>query len=171
MRIEPEIIRELRQRDKLKNQQEKQLEQQHKINEEAMQQDPKAIQKTHSFFDTEELYRNIVEISPDGIVTLNLKGIIMSCNQASADLLRWKPEELIGKHFSSLGVFEPKDLPKYIKLFTDILRGHVSNLYEIKFKRKDGTILVAEVRVSLIKKNGKTIGLQSISRDGDRSEC
>ena len=68
-------------------------------------------------------YREIVELSPDGIITVNLKGTITSCNQAFTYLAGFSKEEIVGKHFTKLPTLRAKDIPKYVKLFASMLTG------------------------------------------------
>lgn len=113
-----------------------------------------------------DLYKNIVELSPDSIVTLDLKGFITSCNSAGLKMMKFSDkEEVIGKHFSQLNVFPAGKLPKYLHLFSKIIKNEVIELSEIEFLRKDGTKIIGEVRVGVLRENGKISGIQAIMRD------
>jgi PAS domain S-box-containing protein len=113
----------------------------------------------------EELYRSVVELSPDSIITVDMKGVLTSCNNAATSMLGYSEDEMIGKHFSKIGVVQARDLPKFLKLFISVLKGKVTKSLELTFNCKDGTLLLAEVHVSLLKEGGRVIGLQAISRD------
>ena len=112
----------------------------------------------------EELYRNMVELAPDGIVTTDTKGVITSCNTAMARMLGYSRDELVGKHFARLGALRLEDVPKYLKLFKDILGGKANESIEVTLHRKDRTLIYADVRVSLLKMGSKTV-LQASMRD------
>ncbi len=111
------------------------------------------------------LYRSLFELSPDGIITTDLKGMITSVNQAFLNLTGFSKEELVGKHFRHLGTMRVQDLPKYVKLFTDILRGKIAGTFESQYLHKDGEVGWSEVRLGLIKDAGKMVGMQAIVRD------
>ncbi|MGD8546320.1 MAG: PAS domain S-box protein, partial [Candidatus Bathyarchaeota archaeon] len=113
----------------------------------------------------ETLYKNVVELSPESILTVDTRGVITSCNTSATKLLGHAKDELVGKHFSKLGVIRVKDLPKYLKLFSEVLRGKITKPIELTFYRKDGRPILCEVRVGLLKENGKIIGIQTVSRD------
>jgi PAS domain S-box-containing protein len=115
--------------------------------------------------ESEEMYRSIVELAPDSIVTVNLKGVVTSCNSATTRISGFSKDEIVGKHISKLGFLRPKDIPKYLEIFSSILRGKVPEPFEIAWQSKDGTPHLAEVLVSLIKRKGKTIGIQAMVRD------
>ncbi|UCC33730.1 MAG: PAS domain S-box protein, partial [Candidatus Bathyarchaeota archaeon] len=113
----------------------------------------------------EELYKNIVELSPESIITINKKGMITSCNVTATKMLGYSKEEMIGKHFSKIGVIRARDLPSFLKLFLSVLREEVNEPLELTFQTKTGTTLRAEVRVGLLRENGKVVGIQAISQD------
>ena len=90
---------------------------------------------------SEERYRSLIELAPEGIMTLNLKGEVTSINTAYARLTGYSENEIVGQHFTKLGTaMSLKDMPKYIKMFTSMLRGKAPPLVEFDFKRKDGTL-------------------------------
>ncbi|MGD8506607.1 MAG: PAS domain S-box protein, partial [Candidatus Bathyarchaeota archaeon] len=113
----------------------------------------------------EQLYRHVVELSPESILTVDTRGVITSCNTAATKMLGFSKDEMVGKHFSKIGVLRVKDLPKYMKLFSSVLNGKVTKPLELTFSRKDGTPFLAEVRVGLLKRGNKAIGLQAVSTD------
>ena len=112
----------------------------------------------------ESLYRDMVELSVDCIITVDKKGIIKSCNSAVTEILGYTREELIGKHFTKLGIIRIKDAPRYLKLFKDILSGKTGEPIEIILQRKDKKLIYADVRVNLLKIGSKTV-VQSNLRD------
>ena len=48
--------------------------------------------------ESEEKWRSLVELAPDGIVTMNMKGVITSINSAFTRLTGYSSEEVVGKH-------------------------------------------------------------------------
>ena len=80
---------------------------------------------------SEELYKNLIELAPDSIVTMDLKGYITSCNSAAKRILGYSKDDLVGKHFSKIGILHVKDIPKYLKVFVSILRGKGTDVYEL----------------------------------------
>jgi len=125
---------------------------------------PGSKQTEEQTAELEELHRNMVELAPDGIVTTNAKGVITSCNTAMTRMLGYSRDELVGKHFARLGVLRLEDVPKYLKLFKNILGGKASESIEVTLHRKDRTLIYADVRVSLFKMGSKTV-LQASMRD------
>ncbi len=119
----------------------------------------------HYEMKSDELYRNLVEMASDAIVIIDLKGVIISCNTAALRMIGHSEEEYVGKRFSELGAFRKQDIPKFLKIFANIIRGKASPPIEFIFHRKDGATGWAEGRASLLKKNRKIVGVQVIIRD------
>jgi len=115
--------------------------------------------------ESEERYRSLVELAPDSIMTFDLKGVITSCNTASARLSGYSKDELVGKHFSKAGVLRARDIPKYLKMLLFTLRGKVPKPFEAIYQHKNGTSRLGEVRLSLTREKGKIAGIQAIMRD------
>lgn len=115
--------------------------------------------------ESEERYRTIFELSPDSIVTVDTQGVITSCNATATKMLGYSKDEIIGKHFSKIGVLGTEDLPYYTELFNSLLMGEVQKPAELTFYRRDGTPILCDVRLSLLKEGSKTVGIQAISRN------
>jgi PAS domain S-box-containing protein len=114
---------------------------------------------------SEEKYRNIVELSPDGIITTTMNGKITSVNQAFAELTGYTKEEIIGKHFTKLGTLKAGDIPTYLRFFGSLLIGKMPEKIEFTYIRKDQTHRIAEAHIRIMKENDKKIGIQAILRD------
>jgi PAS domain S-box-containing protein len=114
---------------------------------------------------SEENYRNIVELAPDGIITVNTKGIITSCNPAFIELTGYSVEEIKDKHFTKLPTMRKRDIAKYLTLYGSLLRGKKQRTFQFEWIHKDGTIRIAEARASLLKQDNKVVGMQAILRD------
>jgi PAS domain S-box-containing protein len=123
------------------------------------------INEEEQLIDSEERYQNLVELAPDSIVTLDLKGYITSCNSSSSRIFRYSKDDLKGKHFSKIGIFKANNIPKYLKIFTSILQGKGTGLYELTIYDKDGAQHSVETHIDLIKQNNKISGIIAITRD------
>jgi PAS domain S-box-containing protein len=115
--------------------------------------------------ESEEKYRTIVELAPDGIITLDLKGVITSCNTAFFRMAGYAKDEIMGKHFTRLPTVRAKDLPAFIKIFSSLLRGKVPPPLQALWTHEDGSTRLGEVHVGLMKERGTIIGFQAVTRD------
>ncbi|MFQ5909525.1 MAG: PAS domain S-box protein [Thermoplasmata archaeon] len=120
---------------------------------------------------SEERYRSTIEAAPDGIVTLNLKGIVTSCNRGFAEMSGFSREEIIGRHFTKLPTLRKRDAPRHLKIFASMLRGKSPKPLEVVWIDKEGNKRFAEISLGVMRKGGKISGFQAIARDlTDRSE-
>ena len=116
-------------------------------------------------YETQRKYRDIFELAPDGIATIDLKGYITSVNTAFLTLTGFKKEEIVGIHMSKMPTLRKRDIPLYLAKFAMIISGTVPQPLHFKWKHKDGTEKTGEVRIGLLKENGKISGIQIIARD------
>jgi PAS domain S-box-containing protein len=97
--------------------------------------------------ESQELYRLLVETSPDGIGILGLDGTIIFANQQLADLFGMKnPFDCIGTNFLSL--IAPEEHPRITDLVEEAMPDRVS-LDEYWMVRKDRSRFYGEARSSL----------------------
>jgi PAS domain S-box-containing protein len=115
--------------------------------------------------ESEEKYRNLFDLSPVGITVLDMKGMIVSCNEAVYQKSGYSKEDYIGKHFSKIASIRLQDIPKFIKIFTSLVRGKVPEPLEVVYHRKDGTKGWTEVRIALLASNGKKTGAMVLQTD------
>lgn len=114
---------------------------------------------------SEQKYRNLIQMAPDSIITLNERGMITSCNDAIVKLSGFEKKELIGEQFSKLAVFSLKDIPRFTKLFARIWNSNRTRNIEFGFIHKDGTQKWASANTTLIPTYGKDAEVQVILRD------
>jgi PAS domain S-box-containing protein len=106
----------------------------------------------------------IVESSEDIIVSKTLDGIITSWNKGAEHALRYKPEEVIGKHVSIL--IPPEQAEDTERILGSIHRGERVEHYRSKRRRKDGGIIDVSITVSPIHdEEGEIIGASKVGRD------
>jgi diguanylate cyclase (GGDEF)-like protein/PAS domain S-box-containing protein len=119
---------------------------------------------------SEEKYERLFELSPIGITTLDMKGVITACNPAVAKEGGYSADELVGKHFSKIAPIRARDLPKYVKMFASIIRGKIPEPFEMPYQRKDGTTGWSEVYISLLQADDRKLGVQVLQRDTTRQK-
>ena len=114
---------------------------------------------------SEEKFRNLVELSPDAVLMLNMKGVVTSCNTFMTKGTGYSKEEIVGKHLTELEFLPSAHVPKYLKILDAASRGEAVKPFEVQWRHKDGTPFLAEVRLGFIKEGGKNIGVQVVARD------
>ena len=114
---------------------------------------------------SEEDNRRLIDSAPDAITTADLRGYITSVNQRVIDSTGLSREELIGKHVGELGFILPEYRGMLRNLVGSVVRGKVPGPFKVRIRRGDGSETLGEVSLNLIKKDGKTVGVQTITRD------
>ncbi|MDQ1251769.1 MAG: hypothetical protein QG646_880 [Euryarchaeota archaeon] len=113
--------------------------------------------------ESEEKYRNIVETANEGILIVDDKATITYANKKLTDLLGYTLEESIGR---SIWDFLDEEARAIVRLNLEKRWQGISESFELKLKRKDGSSLLAFVNAkSLFDKGGKLIGVMSMLTD------
>ena len=113
---------------------------------------------------SEEKYRAIVELSPEGIVTMSLAGYIRTVNKSFVNFTGYQVEDFEGKHFLKIPTLIGQDLATYKRVFSNIVKGKVDGIFEFKWKDKQEKIHSGEAHVAIIK-TGKEKFILGIIRD------
>lgn len=112
--------------------------------------------------ETSRLLASIVENSSDAIISTDLKGNVLSWNQAAEEIYGYKNDEMIGKPISRL--YAPSANGK--SLIERVKDGELIKNFETKRKHANGSIIDVSLSISPLKDNDKKIyGLSIIARD------
>ena len=107
---------------------------------------------------SEEKYKKIFDLSPEGIALMDKKGRLLDGNERLYDWAGYKPEEVIGKNLIEMPFFTEESRAKIIKNFSERIKGKEIPSYEIDFISKNGEKRFARIIGSAIRdKNGKII--------------
>ena len=112
---------------------------------------------------SEEKFRGLAERNSDMIFMTDTRGFITYLSPASERIFGYKPEEMVGKNFTSFLV--KSEIPKATKRFTEKLQGKKLDVLHLEAKKKNGSRVFIELSSSLIIQNGKTVGTQGIIKD------
>jgi len=98
---------------------------------------------------SEERYRTMIKASPDGIFITDLNGVITEVSEMGVTLYNAdNQDQLVGKHFSFL--IPPDDKGKLDEIFEGTMMDGISQNIEVRFLRKDGSLLITETSVTLL---------------------
>jgi len=114
--------------------------------------------------ESEERYRNLVELTTDIIYIFDKEGNQVFMNDAGYRILETTPEEAIGK--SWLKWIHPDDRERTGEKFMEMIERSIDGLYENRLVSKSGRItnVLHNVRV-LRNEKGEIVGTQGIARD------
>jgi len=114
----------------------------------------------------DELERNLVQASMDGIIVNDMMGNVLIFNHGAAKILGYAPEEVIGK--VKVYKFYPGKTAHEIKKLTyDPAHGGVGILenYETQAIHKDGSLVPIWLSARLLHEDGREIGIVGYFRD------
>jgi PAS domain S-box-containing protein len=108
--------------------------------------------------ESEEKYRVLFEASPMGIGTSDLEGNILDCNQSMQKIMGFTLEELKSIDMDSIYV-NPDERKPLLKALQET--GRVRD-WEVRLKRKDGTIYYALLYTDLLELRGHKVLLTTL---------
>ncbi|TET28691.1 PAS domain S-box protein, partial [Candidatus Aerophobetes bacterium] len=121
-------------------------------------------QKVAELKESEEKYRSLFETANDAIFMVNLQGYISFANPKFFEVMGYSPQELEKLHFTHL--VHPDDVSLVMNRFKRRLAGEeVETNYQFRALTKDKRVVYVDGNFSLVKKEGKVIGIQAIARD------
>jgi PAS domain S-box-containing protein len=122
------------------------------------------VSATYDQADDRRFYQALFDQTNDAVFIIALNGKYLSVNHKAAEMLGYTVGELV--KLSMPQVVAPDEQQDSQKILRDLIAGQTVPPYERTFYRKDGTKLLVEVNVDLVRDNdGKPIYLQSIVRD------
>ena len=114
---------------------------------------------------SEQKYKNLFELAPYAIATVDKKGVVTSCNTAVLSSTGYSKDEIVGKHFFKLQFLRVSDIPMYMKIFNSLLKGNVPKPFEVNYRTKDGASRWVQVHVGLLEVDGSKEGAQVAFED------
>jgi PAS domain S-box-containing protein len=113
----------------------------------------------------EKRYKNLFENSPNAVLLINFRGIVIDANSTTKRLFGYEKEEFLGKPINNLTDIFPQEVKHFFKL---IFRASFSKDFpkpiEFQVKTKNGNIIWVILQASLIKQNTETL-IQFIFQD------
>jgi PAS domain S-box-containing protein len=100
---------------------------------------------------SQELQRTL-DASLDMIATIGTDGVFTSMSQASRTILRYEPEELVGRSF--IGLVYPDDRELGAKAITAVVDGASTKRFENRCSRRDGSIAWIEWNTRYLSEEG-----------------
>jgi len=120
-------------------------------------------QMEESVRESEAKFRDIFESANDCLVYLDRLGRILDVNEKGVQVFGGSKDELMGKHFSRVGVISPKGIPSLLRAFADGLADRHTTL-NLDIRNKKGERISLECSGSLLKK-ADNLALLVVARD------
>jgi two-component system sporulation sensor kinase A len=104
----------------------------------------------------EDRFLSLVEVIPDGIMTLNLKGYVTYVNPAFCSITGFSEEEILGSHAFSIKTMANRDVRPYWNVLKNLILGKkVKESFEFPYTNKDGSSGIGEAFITFVKFKGK----------------
>ena len=106
----------------------------------------------------------IIDLTTDAVITIDLKGNIISCNKGAEMMYGYTAKEMIGNPIAIL--YPKQELLELEKIVGDLLKGKKISNIEITVKHKNKKLLPIIISLAPIKdEKGKVIELVGIAQD------
>ena len=116
--------------------------------------------------ESEEKYKQIFDNVNAVIVRIDKYGKVTEINSRAEEFFGFKPEDVLGKPFTEIGIISVEDMPKMVKMFGDIFSGTQLTYHgELETKDKDGNNKYIDVNSTIVKKDGQLDSTISIVYD------
>ena len=115
--------------------------------------------------ESEEKYRSLIEMAPDGIIVLDPNRVVTEVNDALLRITGYSREEYVGLYYTDTQGIPVEDLSHWEEIYDRTVYGEKIPAQEVKYFRKDGSIAWIEVHFNQITSGDKLIGYQAIVRD------
>ncbi|MBD3172309.1 PAS domain S-box protein [Candidatus Bathyarchaeota archaeon] len=109
--------------------------------------------------------RSLLELAPDGIITIDIGGNVTWVNPAYSEITGFSEEEIVGKKAWSIGAVRSPDIGMFFRSFIALLRGKDVSPLEFQWVNKDGEVCWGEGRASILRVDGKRAEVLLILRD------
>jgi two-component system, cell cycle sensor histidine kinase and response regulator CckA len=107
----------------------------------------------------------LVEEAPDAIIAVDTEGRLRAFNPAAERVSGYRATEVMGKPFAETGLLEAASLARAVQNFEGALIGQHRHPSELTIVRKDGSRLVLEANLRLMRRDGQIAGMQVTLRD------
>jgi PAS domain S-box-containing protein len=104
---------------------------------------------------SEEKFKGLFEFAPDAYFIADTKGNTIDGNKAVENLTGYSRDELLGRNYRNLKLLPADQIPKAAAFLAQSLLKGDSGPRELTLRRKDGNLVVAEIRTMTIKFGGE----------------
>lgn len=114
--------------------------------------------------ESERNFKEMMDLLPQPVFELNLKGDVVFGNKAGYDFFGPQPDDP-SKRISALDCFVPEDRPRIIESFKKTSQGILTEPFEYTAIKADGTLCPVMVFGNPIVRNGEIVGRRGIIVD------
>ncbi|MFH2093782.1 MAG: PAS domain S-box protein [Pseudomonadota bacterium] len=127
----------------------------------------KHLQKiSRELIDNEKNYRNLYQTAPIAYISMDIKGVILNCNQMAQYLFGYDAQDLIGRNVDSFLFKKDQRDTIAADIQSTLLKGKVVNHMELQMASKDGKVLWVSLSIDAVRdRHGMIIELRAAIMD------
>jgi len=114
--------------------------------------------------DSDKKFQHLFQTSPNAIVILNFRGIIIDCNYSTYDVFKYKKEDLVGKNVLQLMALPSSTLSVLREIYEQLIKGQEVEKSEIQGYNKEGKLIWVCYTATLIRLHEEIL-IQVIAQD------
>ncbi|MEZ5197804.1 MAG: PAS domain S-box protein [Bacteroidales bacterium] len=96
------------------------------------------VKREKELIESKEKYRNLIELAPEGIIIVNLRGIITSVNTTLLEMTGIRESDFIGKKLTHIPGLQVEYLPYFHELTQTIIEDGIPGSFEFEWKDRNG---------------------------------
>ena len=116
------------------------------------------VKREKKFALISDKFENLVNKAPEGLASLNSKGIVNYVNRTLLDISGFEKSDFIGKKISKLPILLPEDYSGFENILDTIIRNRSNEMFELEWKAKDGKTHWSELHFVPVLKNERFAG-------------
>jgi PAS domain S-box-containing protein len=106
--------------------------------------------------ESEKKFKGIFESAGDGLIYLDAFGRILDANRKALEIFGGAKEEVLGKHFTKIGILSLKDIPTLMRNFASVMEGKKA-VIDYAITNKNGKVIPLECSASILKSNNESM--------------
>ncbi|WP_409305240.1 EAL domain-containing protein [Peribacillus sp. SCS-155] len=122
-----------------------------------------AVQEKKRMIESQHRYKSVIDHNLDAIFSLDQKGVILSANPASYQIIGYTQKQLTGR--SIFHLLEDEDVPHFQRRFKETMDGYSKECQHCRFIHKKGRLLRVHLKTIPIVIHGEINGVYVIMRD------
>ncbi len=140
--------------------------QEYKIKYENLEKDleNKYREKILALKDSDKKFQHLFQTSPNAIVILNFRGIVIDCNYSTYEIFKYKKEDLVGKNVLQLMALPSSTLSILHNVYDQLIKGQDVEQREIQGYNKEGKLIWVCYTATLIRLHDEIL-IQIIAQD------
>jgi two-component system cell cycle sensor histidine kinase/response regulator CckA len=114
---------------------------------------------------SEARHSQLLEESPDAIVSVDTAGLITFWNRAAENMFGYTRSEIVGRDWSALGATAPKQIDVVHVDITSVTERGSAVVRDLELSHRDGRLVTVEAKSMPLREEGEVVGTVSIVRD------